>query len=434
MRNLKKWITTALLMVLLLPAMAQQKADSIYTFRFVAGDDMFYVPWSGNGEELNRLLSCVEQHKAAILDGGIPVEVDGYCTSQATADENLAMAKTRSNRVKTEMILGGGLTEACFTTRNHAAEGNYVTVRIVIPTGPSEAELEAQRKAEAERLEAEKRAEQQRLAEDQRRAEEQQKAEKARQAAEQAEAERLAAEQQAEAGRLNGGKTARTDVSGWYVGLQGGVPFGVSQFSSFGADKTRAGWTAGIHGGYRFNRVLSLEAQAAWGEVNLAQRECCIPDNYWLGTDGARYYAPVFGLEGWDYAALTSCVTMQRYGLQLNADVLGLFPATRGSRWSVEVSPLLAAVGTKASLSTLDGAKATTQGSTAWHLGVGGNIQAGYRFDCGMGVGIYSGITYLTGNGMDGLPKSGHKANYVWESGIRLNWFFTTSTRKEASK
>ena len=186
MRNLKKWITTALLTLLLLPAMAQQKADTTYTFRFVAGDDMFYVPWSGNGEELDRLLSCVEQHKAAILDGGIPVEVDGYCTSQATADENLAMAKTRSNRVKTEMILRGGLTEACFRTKNHADKGNFVTVRLVIPAGPSEAELEAQRRAaeqaEAERLEAEKRAEAERLAAE-RAAEERRKAEETRRAA-----------------------------------------------------------------------------------------------------------------------------------------------------------------------------------------------------------------------------------------------------------
>lgn len=30
----------------------------------------------------------------------------------------------------------------------------------------------------------------------------------------------------------------KTKFPGWYVGLQGGVPFGVSQFSSFGFDKT----------------------------------------------------------------------------------------------------------------------------------------------------------------------------------------------------
>ena len=104
-----------------------------YTFRFVADKDMFYVPWSGNGEELERLLTCIAQHKGAILEGVIPVEVYGYCNSQATAAENLAMAKIRSNRVKSEMILRGGLTESCFTTKNHTSGGNQVIVRIVLP-------------------------------------------------------------------------------------------------------------------------------------------------------------------------------------------------------------------------------------------------------------------------------------------------------------
>ena len=43
MTELKKWIMTALLTLLLLPAMAQQKADTTYTFRFVPREDMFYV-------------------------------------------------------------------------------------------------------------------------------------------------------------------------------------------------------------------------------------------------------------------------------------------------------------------------------------------------------------------------------------------------------
>ena len=159
-------------------------APAEYTFHFVAGDDMFYIPWSGNGEELDRLLACIAQNKAAITEGTVPVLVDGYCTSQPSEAENLAMAKTRSNRVKTEMILRGGLTEACFRTKNHASDGNYVTVRLVIPATPSEAELEAQRRAaeKAERLEAEKRAEEERLAAE-RAAEEQRKAEEARRAA-----------------------------------------------------------------------------------------------------------------------------------------------------------------------------------------------------------------------------------------------------------
>ena len=163
-------------------------APAEYTFRFVAGDDMFYIPWNGNGEELDRLLACIAENRAAILDGAVPVEVEGRCSSQPSAAENLAVAKTRSNRVKTEMILRGGLTEACFTTKNLASGGNLVTVRIVIPAGPSEAEREAQRRAaeeaEAERLAAEKRAEAERLAAER----------EERLAAEEAEAEREARE------------------------------------------------------------------------------------------------------------------------------------------------------------------------------------------------------------------------------------------------
>ena len=41
------------------PAFAQQKTDTVYTFRFVPQKDMFYVPWKGNDTELARLLEYV---------------------------------------------------------------------------------------------------------------------------------------------------------------------------------------------------------------------------------------------------------------------------------------------------------------------------------------------------------------------------------------
>ena len=189
MTELKKWITTALLTLLLLPAMAQQKADTTYTFRFVPQKDMFYVPWNGNDMELARLLECIESNKTDILDGKLPLYVDGYCNSLNGEKENLAIAKIRSNRVKSELIIRAEIKEENFITRNHATEGDFVTVRLTMPvkeTAATDAEAEARRKAEAERLEAEKRAEQERLAEEQR------KAEEARLAAEKAEAEKAA--------------------------------------------------------------------------------------------------------------------------------------------------------------------------------------------------------------------------------------------------
>ena len=171
------------------PVFAQQKADTTYTFRFVPREDMFYVPWNGNDTELARLLECIESNKTDILDGKLPLYVDGYCNSLNGEKENLAIAKIRSNRVKSELIIRAEIKEENFITRNHATEGDFVTVRLTIPvkeTAATDAETEARRKAEAERLEAEKRAEQERLAEEQR------KAEEARLAAEKAEAEKAA--------------------------------------------------------------------------------------------------------------------------------------------------------------------------------------------------------------------------------------------------
>ncbi len=171
------------------PVFAQQKADTTYTFRFVPQKDMFYVPWNGNDTELARLLECIEKNKTTILNGRLPLLVDGYCNSLGSEAENLATAKIRANRVKSELIIRVEIKEENFITRNHATEGDFVTVRLTMPvkeTAATDAEAEARRKAEAERLEAEKRAEQERLAEEQR------KAEEARLAAEKAEAEKAA--------------------------------------------------------------------------------------------------------------------------------------------------------------------------------------------------------------------------------------------------
>ena len=169
------------LMTVTFPVIAQQKTDTTYTFRFVSQKDMFYVPWNGNDTELARLLECIENNKATILDGKLPLLVDGYCNSLGGEAENLATAKIRANRVKSELITRAKIKEENFITHNHATEGDFVIVRLTVPakeTAAMDAEAEARRRAEAERLETEKRAEQER------RAEEQRKAEKARLAAE----------------------------------------------------------------------------------------------------------------------------------------------------------------------------------------------------------------------------------------------------------
>lgn len=220
------------------------------------------------------------------------------------------------------------------------------------------------------------------------------------------------------------------DSKGWYLGVDGGLPFGLSTFSSFGHDKTHLGWAAGIYGGYRFNPIFSAELSARYGEVNLSAQDCCVERNYWLGSDGILYKAGVLGMDSWEYAQLKSHVRMGWYGARVHVNLLGLLRNTAHSRWIVAVSPHLYAVTTCADIQTLADHAEVMKGSTRWHLGYGASLQAGYQLTSNLNLGIYSGLTRLSGERMDGMPEHLHKNNFVWESGIRLGISFSKKKNK----
>ena len=217
------------------------------------------------------------------------------------------------------------------------------------------------------------------------------------------------------------------DSKGWYLGMDGGLPFGLSTFSSFGHDKTHLGWAAGIYGGYRFNPIFSAELSARYGEVNLSAQDCCVERNYWLGSDGMLYKASVLGMDSWEYAQLKSHVRMGWYGARVHLNLLGLLRNTAHSRWTVAVSPHLYAVTTCADIQTLADHAEVKKGSTRWHLGYGASLQAGYQLTSNLNLGIYSGLTRLSGERMDGMPEHLH---FVWESGIRLGISFSKKKNK----
>lgn len=102
------------------PARASETtaADTVVTFRFLPGENMFTR--AGNEAELERLYGLIDCHKAEITEGKIPVQVDGYCASLPTAKENLHTAFIRANRVKSELITRKGLKETDFVTANYA--------------------------------------------------------------------------------------------------------------------------------------------------------------------------------------------------------------------------------------------------------------------------------------------------------------------------
>ena len=242
MTVIKRILLTVFLAVTGLSLSAQEKPDSTaYRFRFVAENDMFFSPWSGNGQELERLLAAINENRPAIEAGQMYLLVTSYATDGNEEQTAAQVAKTRRNRVKSELIVRGKIKEVHFVTDRSFdaayADGNGKSLRnIVIVTLPAsvgkvaeiagkeaaarvetynkevsgEAERErivAEEKAKAER-EAKERAERERLAEEQaaREKAEAERMERERLAAEQAEKERLAEEEQA---RLQAEETAK---------------------------------------------------------------------------------------------------------------------------------------------------------------------------------------------------------------------------------
>ena len=280
------------------PATSQERCSdtTTYVFRFVPEDDMFYVPWSGNDAELERLLKCIEHHRTEIIDGRLPLYVDGFCNSQGSESANLAMAKIRANRVKSELIIRAGVKEENFITRNHATDGDRVVVRLTVPAKGAavyDSEAEAQRRAEAERLAAEERAEQERLAE------EQPTVEYANRAAEQTEAERAPHEK----------ATVRAEQQGTPAVSQSQPPTPVEYHLSVRANLLRwATLTPDIGLEWRIGDRWSLGVNAAWTSWtwnNKTRRyalwEVAPAVRYYLGEKRAWYVGAMFKAGQFNY-------------------------------------------------------------------------------------------------------------------------------------
>ncbi|MDR1156626.1 MAG: DUF3575 domain-containing protein [Bacteroidales bacterium] len=92
-------IAALLATVCSLATQAQQQADSV-VFRFIIRNDMFFM--QSNEAEIERLYGFTDRYYAEITAGQMPVRVDGYCS-------DLKIARTRSNRIKSWLILKKGL-------------------------------------------------------------------------------------------------------------------------------------------------------------------------------------------------------------------------------------------------------------------------------------------------------------------------------------
>lgn len=208
----------------------------------------------------------------------------------------------------------------------------------------------------------------------------------------------------------------------FYIGAAAGVPSGFSTFSSFAQDGFHAGFAGDIFAGYRFNGILSAEADLGWGLTTMGARSCC-SDSYWVGDDWNSYYGSVLGMTGWYRDDVRTAVFTQRYGARLNVDILGFFSGTKDSGWHLGLAPQTFLYGTKSRLVPATGGGTLLSGPARWHFGYGAALQAGYEITRSLRVGLSCGLTFLTGQNIDGLAGRGiHGGNAVLDASVRISW------------
>lgn len=263
--------------------------DSLYIFRFVAGNDMFYVPWNENGKQLKRLYALLDEYRMEITGSQLPVYVDSYCASLPTAKENLNTAFARANRVKSELITQKGLKEADFITANYARTYHnnkdvvVVTLRIPAKEQPDTARMERERREQAER-------ERQVQAERERIERERAQAETERAEREKAEAERLAREQQAGADDVQPCTEPAEPAKPYHVAVRTNVLYDALLLPTLGVE-----WRLNENVGIR------LDGSLAWwgGNHGKVQKMWLVnPEVRWYLLHEKRFYVGASGTYG----------------------------------------------------------------------------------------------------------------------------------------
>lgn len=105
-------------------------------FHFVPGRDAFYVPWRGNQQMLDTLMSVVRTHLPQLREGRVFIHVAGYAPTGSPSCGPVRTGYLRNCRVKSELITRVGATEAMFLTDRYHPETRDGRRDVVIVTFP----------------------------------------------------------------------------------------------------------------------------------------------------------------------------------------------------------------------------------------------------------------------------------------------------------
>lgn len=404
-----------------------------FVFHYPPCIQMFKTDYKSNRQTLQLLKKQLQ----TFSKGKDTLYVNGYSGECDNDSRNRRTVFHRCNNLKGYLINYYGLRERDFKTvttpHNHPDFGDIVVISYSsLPLlRQMEEDVSKSLPAEKERKtgeitpvvvekETEPVREEQDIKEEIQQAEQQTVTDKEKAEAITAQPEQITSETQPAAAASPRSRNIRT-AARWYAGIELGMPLGVSTFTSF-ASGGKAGFAGGVLGGYRISPLLSVEAGISAGTMRLGAGKCC--SDYWLGADGVRYLEHVAGMDSYSYKDIYSSVSVQQYALRLHVELLQIVRPDWDKRWSLTVSPAIYGIGTQATLKE-NGTKTTiVERDGRFRFGAGAGIGGSYQVTGNLGIGLRSGVVWVSGGRFDGITPTDHKENMIWNNTMTLIWRF----------
>lgn len=373
-------------------------ASPRFLFRFVEGDDMFYVPYHGNGSRLDSL--CLLLVPKEIGDGS--VRVDGYSAHKA-------LSKIRCNRVKSELIERCGVQERHFTTTNKAGtfEGMRNVVVVTLPAAKEKEECCWDEEWCPERPVVREEP----LPEFPFKEEEDI-------------FEVVVPAQREWVCIIEEEDPVQALSSRWSVGLNAGVPFFWGDMVSMAYDKTYVGIAAGVQGSYRFSPLLGVTLSADYSRGKAGARD--YSKGYTVSPGGMTLYGPQTG--AMPYGDLYSRISSVSVGLSLDVNVNRIFSrdALR-HRFTVWISPAVYGQFFGSSLFAKADGSQFSDGSlrpAAVSLGLGGALTLRCRVTSCIELQLKNSLIWITDNNFDAVatPYGKARQNAMWTPQLGIVW------------
>ncbi len=138
---MKKFTCVFMILAMAFLKLAAQDCGPVnsYIFKFVGGNNMFYVPYAGNETSLEDLISMIKANEQLLKDGERYIHVASYATSPNEQENVSEVSYIRRNRVKSELIIKGVAIEDFFATsyNDSSPYGPDALKNVVVVTIPA---------------------------------------------------------------------------------------------------------------------------------------------------------------------------------------------------------------------------------------------------------------------------------------------------------